>query len=705
MRPIIKWGLIIFAISSIAIGLGVGLGLGLNDDGSSNDDQGDDSVDIGPKPDGDYVVATISGWLQGYRYDQSGKTYNDIPFNNLLPNIPHDTTYFLGIPYAAPPVGKLRWKAPLDPANWIGLRKGDTTGPACAQKCDEPCDEKKSSEDCLYLNIFVPNRAIDTNDKVAVGIWFHGGAFRWGQGGSILYDGRILAGQSDMIIVTVNYRLSAFGFLYTNYIENDQSNTGNWGFLDQQKAIKWVNENIANFNGDPDRITVFGESAGAISSIQHVINSESSKYFRRAIIQSNPLTIPFKESWEAGIQANYFAKEIGCPDMDMECMRSKSIKEVTAATDATPIIINNERILHAAMPFGPVVDQNIILEQPYDSLMEGRFDKSKNIIWGMVQHETEIYVRTVFGSPVNDIIGKATWRLLIQDQDKTDKIIERFPFSCNSSILPDLPSLNLEATDAKHLFKELITKVPNKRECEKLCDTDCDQEAGILCGLLSGVDQCSTLQNTIARQICDPIQNDERRIMEPPATQWIFTCPMRKFLKNHGKDIYVYEFRDFMPIDLTKVGDEGEGWENYDTCEEFSCHGAELSYVFASEEQLNCTAIGEFPQIDKDLFTKCLPNGQITDEKTKRLERYIHRLWSNFARTGNPNDETGMSGTFYSKNYPNEKMKNLPEWKAFSEGDSGWFEISSHDNTDFKFTPKFHTDDCEFWDSLDLYAK
>ena len=98
---------------------------------------------------------------------------------------------------------------------------------------------------------------------------------------------------------------SAFGFLYTNYIENDQTNTGNWGFLDQQKAIKWVNENIANFNGDPDRITVFGESAGAISSIQHVINSESSKYFRRAIIQSNPLTIPFKEPWEAGIQGMF----------------------------------------------------------------------------------------------------------------------------------------------------------------------------------------------------------------------------------------------------------------------------------------------------------------------------------------------------------------------------------------------------------------
>ena len=130
-----------------------------------------------------------------------------------------------------------------------------------------------------------------------------------------------------------------------------------------------------------------------------------------------------------------------------------------------------------------------------------------------------------------------TWyfEVLNKDQDKTDKIIERFPFSCDSSILPNLPGLNQGVTDARNLFKELIAKAPNNRECEKLCDTDCDQDSGILCGLLSDVDQCSTLQNTIAKQICDPDQNDERRTMEPPATQWIFTCPMRKFLKVHVK--------------------------------------------------------------------------------------------------------------------------------------------------------------------------
>ena len=97
--------------------------------------------------------------------------------------------------------------------------KAAKVGNKCAQKCDEPCDESDSSEDCLYLNVFVPNRAIDENDKVPVGIWIHGGAYRWGQGGSVLYDGRTVSGQADHIIVTFNYRVSAMGFLFKDFIE------------------------------------------------------------------------------------------------------------------------------------------------------------------------------------------------------------------------------------------------------------------------------------------------------------------------------------------------------------------------------------------------------------------------------------------------------------------------------------------------------
>ena len=128
-----------------------------------------------------HTVETQNGRIMGFRYDPEATQYNGLPVNNLLPNIQHNSTYFLGIPYAAPPVGNLRWRAPANPVSWDDVLLADKTGPACAQKCDEPCDEQESSEDCLYLNVFVPNRAIDQKEKVAVAIWFHGGAFRWGQ--------------------------------------------------------------------------------------------------------------------------------------------------------------------------------------------------------------------------------------------------------------------------------------------------------------------------------------------------------------------------------------------------------------------------------------------------------------------------------------------------------------------------------------------
>ena len=105
-----------------------------------------------------------------------------------------------------------------------------------------------------------------------------------------------------MIVITVNYRLTAYGYLYTGFVEPGEQTSGNWGFLDQQAAIKWVHENIAQFNGDPNKIMVYGQSAGAMSTMYHLCNEESSKYFQRAAIQSFPMTIPMYKSFEASIQ-------------------------------------------------------------------------------------------------------------------------------------------------------------------------------------------------------------------------------------------------------------------------------------------------------------------------------------------------------------------------------------------------------------------
>ena len=139
------------------------------------------------------ALQTLNGWLEGFRYDPDALDYDGIPFSAALPNIPHNSTVFFGVPYATPPVGDFRWRSPQPVSSWSGLRQAKRKTPSCAQACDELLGE--CSEDCLYMNIFVPNRAIDENDQVAVAIWFHGGAFRWGQGGTILYDARLISGQ------------------------------------------------------------------------------------------------------------------------------------------------------------------------------------------------------------------------------------------------------------------------------------------------------------------------------------------------------------------------------------------------------------------------------------------------------------------------------------------------------------------------------
>ena len=261
------------------------------------------------------------------------------------------------------------------------------------------------------------------------------------------------------------------------------------------------------------------------------------------------------------------------------------------------------------MPFSPVVELNVIKEQPIVSLMSGNYDKTKvsiifengkqlvsqDILWGQVEHETEIYVRTLFGEPVGRVVYDLIWKVLVQGEieidgekkKKSDLVLEEYPSACKAKF-PDFFVKLLENKVSSMKPGDLVYDDISKYEspCDILCETDCT-DAGPLCGILAGTPGCKALSGQVceALKICDPNEEgfDERRTAEPPGTQWIFTCPVRKALTAmaaHGKPVYMYEFRDFMPIDLTKVGDDGDGWENYDSCGEFACHGAELSYVF-----------------------------------------------------------------------------------------------------------------------------
>src|SRR5690606_2928229 len=190
-------------------------------------------------------------------------------------------TVYKGIPFAAPPVGELRWRAPQPAAKWEGVRAADKFGPDPYQG-----DGKGSvSEDCLYLNIWTPAKS--ANERLPVLVWIYGGGFSFGSNSTPTHNGEHLA-RKGVVLVTINYRVGPLGFLAHPELsaESPHHASSNYGLLDQIAGLKWVQQNIAAFGGDPDRVTIFGESAGGIAVSMLCASPEARGLFHGAISQS-----------------------------------------------------------------------------------------------------------------------------------------------------------------------------------------------------------------------------------------------------------------------------------------------------------------------------------------------------------------------------------------------------------------------------------
>jgi para-nitrobenzyl esterase len=238
---------------------------------------------------------------------------------------------FLGIPYAAPPVGVLRWRPPQPAAPWRGVRDATTFAPHCAQSAS-PFGIASTSEDCLYLNVFTPSGARHDFGTRPVMVWIHGGALVTGESDD--YNPAALV-RRGVIVVTINYRLGALGFLAHPALAGRAGGpSGNYGLMDQQAALRWVQRNIVRFGGDPRNVTIFGESAGGLSVLSQLASPAARGLFSRAIVESGAYALtqaPLATSEAAG---ETFAAQAGCASQTAACLRSLSVQTILADQNA-----------------------------------------------------------------------------------------------------------------------------------------------------------------------------------------------------------------------------------------------------------------------------------------------------------------------------------------------------------------------------------
>ena len=302
---------------------------------------------------------------------------------------------FLGIPFAAPPVGNLRWRPPQPATPWAPATLTATIpGLNCPSINPPGSSTTQGSEDCLKLNVWTPDPAPASPAPVIVSI--HTGAFMAASANIPDSNGRKLVEQTGAIVVAANYRLGPFGFLGHSALTAEDPgyrSSGNYGFLDQRAALAWVRDHIAAFGGDPNNVTIAGQSAGGNSVSMHVVSPGSAGYFNRAIMQSGYASTRWPTLADAEALGHDFAAAVGCTDVSqvVTCMRAKTRAEVLLAFANG----QQEFAQTARVHWGPVVDGLDIPDQPRRLYEDGTFNRVPLII-GATRDEGWIYVDRSF---------------------------------------------------------------------------------------------------------------------------------------------------------------------------------------------------------------------------------------------------------------------------------------------------------------------
>jgi len=403
---------------------------------------------------------------------------------------------FLGIPFAAPPTGDLRWRPPAPVQPWDDVKATITYSPACPQPAAaSPGTPVNMSEDSLYLNLWTPARS--AGEKLPVMVFFYGGAFGKIAGSMPLYNGTALA-KKGVVVVTTNYRVGALGFLAHPQLANESphNSSGNYGLLDQQAAMQWVQRNIGAFGGDPSRVTIFGQSAGGESVLIHLVSPESRGLYQQAIVESGTF-------WTDGaeIDAIYpkvtaeqygeeFAQSLGYSGPDaIRQMRKLSYQEIA---NATPWPASSFQMVNSRH-FEPTIDGWIIPDAP-DNLFRLHQENPVPLIIGsnandgttlaadanMTVPEYGAFIRNRFGKDADAVLAEypanSTAEVQVQlaqimtDYDFTDatKFVAGSMADLNRStyryqysyVLPGQPYGAFHGSETLLLFKVPITPDP-----------------------------------------------------------------------------------------------------------------------------------------------------------------------------------------------------------------------------------------------------
>nr|XP_028569504.1 cholinesterase-like [Podarcis muralis] len=337
----------------------------------------------------DTVVVTSSGPIKGKR----------VPVGSA------SVTSYLGIPYAEPPLGKLRFQKPLPHQPWSHVLEVTDFGKACFQTTDFQWPFNKMwvanaphSEDCLFLNVWVPHPR--PSAPVPVLVWIHGGGFLVGASSLDLYNGALLAATENVIVVSINYRLAFFGFLFL-----PPEVPGNMGLWDQQLALKWVKENAAVFGGDPLQLTLFGHSAGAASVGFHLLSPASQPLFARAVVQSGAPNAPWawKDPEHCKLRSLQASQRLGCDDRNhsvaLRCLQEKEMDRGMF-----------QLLMHR---FYPTTDGDFLLDEPRKLLQSGLL-QAKPLLIGITREDGSVFALSGLSDHIEDD-RTSTWEQLLKE--------------------------------------------------------------------------------------------------------------------------------------------------------------------------------------------------------------------------------------------------------------------------------------------------